>query len=154
MKFCAVLTAAVAVSVGFGQGPLSGVSIPVGSQDAGCFPVWHNVYSVSAPPYALNVDSGIGNLVKGAAVSAYADFSMHDHVYTAPQVPNPARAVVDYTFRWPVAVYGVEIIQHTNGVTKIEGFAGNSPTSLSSVGQTFGPAGDIAGFNLIPEFSS
>lgn len=146
--------AAVLVSFASAQGPLSGVAVPPGSQDAPCWPVWHGVYSVTAPPYPLDSATGAGRLVRTSDYGLYAEFALHDHVYVAPQVPDPSRAVVDFTFRWPVAVYGVEIVQHTNGVTKIEGFGGNSPTSLTSAGQAFGPAGDLSGFNLIPEFQS
>lgn len=143
-----------AATAGLGQGALSGIAIPPGSQDASCFPVWHGVYAVNAPPYPLDVNSGIGNLVRTQSYGAYAEFALHDHVYSAPQFPDASRAVVDFEFRWPVAVFGVEIIQHTNGVTKIEGLGGDALSSLVSVGQAFGPAGDISGFNLIPEFES
>jgi hypothetical protein len=152
------LSAAIAIAAFSGisaaQGPLSGVSIPPGSQDAPCWPVWHAVYSVSAPPYALDVNSGIGRLLKTDDFGVYPQFALHDHVYVAPQVPDPNRAVVDFVFRWPTAVYGVEIIQHTNGVTQIEGFGGPSSTNLTSAGLAFGPIGDVSGFNLIPEFVS
>jgi hypothetical protein len=148
------LLAALTASPLLGQGPLVGVSIPVGSQDATCFPLNEGVWSVTAPPFPLNVGSGIGRLLDPAPGS-YASFSMHDHVYTAPNVPDPTRAVVDYVFRWPVTVTGVEILQHTNGITKIECYAGFSAGSLASLGGAFfGPAGDITGYNIIPEFST
>lgn len=144
----AVLLATAAVA----QGPLVGVSVPVGSQDGFCMPVAAGAYSIAAPPYPLETGFGIGTLVRAAAPVAGELFSLHDHMYVAPHVPDPTRAVIDYTFRWPVAVTSVEIVQHENGITRIEAFAGDSLATLTSVGATFGPAGDVTGQVIFGEY--
>jgi hypothetical protein len=124
---------------------ITSISIPVGSQDGGCYPVWDNVYSISAtPPTPLDVNSGIGWLVN-PGTSNYPNFTLHDHVYTSPNVPDPARAVVTFTFDVPVIVSGLDIVQHGNGITRIEGFAGNTTNTLASIGSVFGPSGDVTG---------
>lgn len=152
---CAVLLFVFATTAGVsGQGALVGVAIPVGSQDAGCFPVWAGVYSVSAPPFPFDIATGIGHLVDPGNLGLPTQFALHDHQYVSPYVPDPSRAVVDYTFRWPVTVTAVEIVQHANGISMIEGFAGDSIASLTSVGSTFGPSGDVTGSSCFPEFAS
>ncbi|HUU10578.1 MAG TPA: PEP-CTERM sorting domain-containing protein [Phycisphaerae bacterium] len=108
------------------------VSIPEDSMDAGCWPVWHDVWSVSAPPYPLNVTSGIGYLVNEAPPGS-AQFALHDHRYASPGVPDPARAVVTYKFSTPTVVDQIQIMQHGNGIRAIEGFVGNSLGSLVSI---------------------
>ena len=129
---------------------ITGVSIPVGSQDGPSWPVWDNVYSVVAPNFNL----GIGHIVGPQVTSGYGSFALHDHVYISPNVPDPSRAVVTYTFNASTIVKGVEIIQHTNGITRIEGFSGNNPSSVISIGSVFSPAGDITGPGSFAELSS
>ena len=121
------------------------ISIPVGSQDAGCYPVWHGVYSVSAP---IDPAVGVGNLVNPDPISA---FSLHDHVYVSPYAPDPSRAIVTYQFSSPVTVSELELVQHANGITQVEGFVGNSPGSLASIGSVFGPDGDVTGYGYFAE---
>jgi hypothetical protein len=95
---------------------------------------------VSTPPYPFNDTLGIGTIIGPAMGSNY--FALHDHQYISPYVPDPTRAVVKYTFDSPTIVKGLEIIQHVNGVTQVEGFSGNSFGSLASLGSVFGPQGD------------
>lgn len=132
-----------------------GVSIPNDSQNDVCHPKVDDVWDVSAPPYPLNVNSGIGYLVnpdESFAPMIAENFSMHEHdfagqprIMLADHTPDPARAVVTYTFDSPTIVDQLEIIQHTNGLSKIEGFVGDSVNSLSSIGSVFGPDGDVTG---------
>ncbi len=123
------------------------ISIPLGSQDGGCFPVWHGVYSVSAP---VDTSLGIGNILNPGPISGSA-FTLHDHVYVSPYAPDPARAVVTYVFDFPVTVSELEVVQHANGITQVEGFVGDSLASLSSIGSVFGPDGDVSGYGYFAE---
>ncbi|MDO8348783.1 MAG: hypothetical protein Q7T30_01000 [Planctomycetota bacterium] len=131
------------------QGALSAVSIPTGSQDAMCWPVLHNVWSVTAPPYPFDSSLGIGFIVNPQNTA----FALHDHQYTSPNVPDQTRAFIDYTFRWPVVVTGVEIVQHANGITRVEGLVGNTLLGMQSIGAPFGPSGDVTGPNVFAEQS-
>lgn len=117
-----------------GSASIIDISIPLNSQDGDCYANRDNVWSVSAPPYPLST-LGIGHII----VSPYYTFSLHDHHYVAPYVPDPTRAVVTYHFDVPTVVKGLEIVQHINGIGQIEGFYGNNPASLSSLGTVSGP---------------
>jgi len=139
---CAVATQAASL--------INGISVPVGSQDSGCYPVWHGVYSVSAP---VDTNLGIGNLINPGPISSAA-FSLHDHAYVSAYTPDPSRAVVTYEFSSPVTVDQLELIQHANGITQVEGFVGNSLGSLTSIGSVFGPAGDVTGYAALSEGAS
>lgn len=139
-----LLTQAYALSI-------VGVSIPVGSMDASSHPLNDNVWSVSAPPFPLDVNTGIGFLINPVLGGI---FSLHDHVYVSSNIPDPARAVVTYQFDEPVIVDQIDIIQHTNGITQIEGFVGNTVASLASVGTIFGPSGDVTGGGVFAEGQS
>ena len=115
-----------------------GISIPANSMDASCYPLNDNLWDVAAPAYPLNITNGIGYLVSDASIS---DFTLHDHVYLDAYVPDPTRAVVTYEFDQPLAVSGIDIVQHYDGITEIEGFAGDSLLSMTSVGSVYSPAG-------------
>ena len=130
---------------------ITGVSVPVYSHDAGSYPLSSGVWSVSAPPYPLNTSSGIGYILNPTVASA---FSIHDHVYVSPHIPNPSRGVVTYEFNQAAVVDQLEVRQHTNGVTRMEGFVGDSLGSLTSIGSIFGPAGDVTGGGVFVEHSS
>jgi hypothetical protein len=75
----------------------------------------------------------------------HGDYALHSHVYVAPYVPDPAVAWVLYKYDAPIVVDRLNVIQHSNGVTQIEGFAGDSLASLTSIGSVFGPLGDVTG---------
>ena len=75
----------------------------------------------------------------------HGDYAVHSHTYVAPYVPDPAVAWVLYQYDVPVVVTRLNVIEHSNGVTQVEGFAGNSPGSLTSIGSVFGPLGDVTG---------
>ncbi|MBN1435510.1 MAG: hypothetical protein JW936_00420 [Sedimentisphaerales bacterium] len=114
-------------------GMITEVSIPVNSMDSGCHPAWDNVWTVSSPPYPLDVATGIGWLVNDAPAVSQS-YTLHDHVYAASYVPDPARAVVTYRFDQATVVDQIQMIQHINGIWKIEGYVGNSVGSLASIG--------------------
>jgi hypothetical protein len=126
------------------------VSIPTDSMDGTCWPLDFGIWDDHAPANGpLNIISGIGYLVNPTQ-QGLIRFSLHDHHYIGDYVPDPARAVVTYEFDRPVVVDQVEIVQHSNGITQIEGFVGNSLTALTSIGAVFGPSGDVMGSNVLP----
>ena len=147
VSFCLVLGGSVEGA------EVVGLGIPTNSMDAGCHPVEDGVWDIQGPP--VNINLGIGYLINPSYAAGNAnDFTLHDHRYPTAHVPDPTRAVVTYRFDEPVYVQGVEIIQHSNGITQIEGFAGDSLAGLTSLGAVFGPRGDVTGSNVIPEGES
>jgi len=143
----ALALSSVLATVAFGQlHYITGVSIPEGSSDhPTSYPVIDNVWSVATPPFPFNDSSGIGWLINNVNPLPDSTMTLVDHVYTAPNVPDPARAVITYTFDRPVVVDHLELIQHANGITQIEAFVGNSLESLTSIGTRFGNRGDVTG---------
>jgi len=134
------------------------VSIPVGSQNPLCRPSYDNVWTVSVPPFPFSA-AGIGIIVKPVfeSYNDNNDFALHQNdtiqpspLYSAPNVPDPAWAVVTYKFDRPQIVSGVEVIQHQNGVTMLEGLVGNSTNSMASIGSVFGPSGDVTSGPVVP----
>jgi len=106
-------------------------SVPVGSMDGVCW-AW-NGWS-SAPPSS----GGIGLILD----SSYSYlFSLHDHQYIAPNVPDPSRAVVTYTFDSPAVVTALQLELHVNGIDMLEGFVGNSLNNMTSIGTVIGSLG-------------
>lgn len=149
-----LVAAACLLATASAQGPLVGVSIAPGSQDGYCAPVAYGVYAVTAPPFPFDVGLGIGLIVDPAPAVIQAWYAMHDHAYVAPHVPEPTHATVDYEFRWPVAVTSLEIVQHENGISKVETFVGGSFASMTSLGETFGPSGDVEALAAFAEFET
>ena len=128
-----------------------GVLIPVNSMDAACYPLNEGIWSVSAPPYPLDTTHGIGTLVHPGPLPG---FCLHDHVYLQSNVPDPSRAVVTYEFDTAVVVDQIEVIQHNNGISRVECFVGDTLGSLVSIGSIFGPYGDITGSGRFTERES
>jgi hypothetical protein len=128
-----------------------GVSIPIGSSDGTSHPHDSGIWGVTTARGPAWIETGIGYIVNPNLLSPLngvqnpPDFSLHDHVYVSANVPDPSRAVVTYQFDVPTVVSGIEIIQHQNGISRIEGFYGDSLGSLTSLGSVFGPSGDITG---------
>ena len=110
------------------------VSMPPGSMDGGSWPGDSGVYSEAPGPAAV----GIGRIVDPA--SSFK-FSMHDHGYIAPHVPDPAQSVVTYLFDSPATVTGLELNVHANGISKIEALIGDSLGSMVSLGTFTGSLG-------------
>ncbi|MBL9175144.1 MAG: thrombospondin type 3 repeat-containing protein [Verrucomicrobiales bacterium] len=128
-----------------------GISVPVGSFDTPSYPVNDDAWSVTAPPFPFNDALGIGWLINPSEPELYSLLPMIDHVYVAQNVPDPSRSVVTFTFDHPVVVDQLELIQHQNGITQIEGLVGDSPDALTSIGTVFGLRGDITGASRFPE---
>lgn len=116
-------------------GEIVEISKPLNSNDGLSRPTSANAWSVSTPPYPFDIFSGIGYAVNPHYYGGAADFVFHDHVYASSNIPAPDRSVLTYTFDEETVVDQIEIIQHTNGISKIEGFVGNSPGSLMSIGE-------------------
>jgi uncharacterized repeat protein (TIGR01451 family) len=102
----------------------------------------------------LDLKLGIGIIVNPVfeTVNDNQDFALHQNddiqpspLYIAANVPNPAEAIVTYILGRPQVVSGVEIIQHHNGITKVEGFLGFATNNAESLGAVFGPSGDVTG---------
>ena len=134
----AVVALAVAAPQPAPADRITEVSIPLNSMDSGCYPLWHSTWTVSAPPYPLDVSTGIGWLLSDAA-PVNPNFTLHDHVYASPHVPDPARAVVTYRFDGPTVVDQVHMIQHNNGIWKIDGYVGDSLAALALIGSATVP---------------
>ncbi len=64
-----------------------------------------------------------------------SNFGMHDHVYPAPHVPDANRAWALYKFNNLALVKRFTVIEHVNGVDELEGFAGDSESTMVSVGR-------------------
>lgn len=129
------------------------ISIPTNSQDASCAPHDQNIWQADAPFHPFRYAIGIGHIISPQGVG-WTGFTLHDHNYTAANIPNPARAVVTYHFDQSTVVSQLEIIQHANGVTRVEGFVGDSIETLASIGNVFGPAGDVTGEGILPDGAS
>ena len=126
------------------------IAKPPNSNDGISRPFTDNVWTVSAPPFPLVTNSGIGYIVNSTVYFTpppgepdLQDTTFHDHAYIAPHIPDATRSTATYQFDRPTAVAEVEIIQHLHGITEVEGFIGESLDSLTSIGSVFGPSGDF-----------
>ncbi|MFZ4508206.1 MAG: PEP-CTERM sorting domain-containing protein [Fimbriimonas sp.] len=129
---------------------ITSLSIPVDSMDEHCWARNTGIWSVAGNP--IPTQTGISWLVDPS--TDYSELSLHDHQgldYVIPHVPDPSRHVVTFTFDTPVRVTGIDVVQHTNGISRIEGFAGDSLGSLNSVGNVFGSRGDVEGHSVFAE---
>lgn len=141
----ALATLSVGCGIAYAQiYALDGVSTPIGSNDGDSHPIWDDVWSVAAPPYPLAYQ-GISYAVNPTLGFVGRDFVKHDHQYIAPYTPDPTRATITFHFATPQVVSGLEIIEHGNGVSKIEGFIGGNLASMVSIGNVFGQGGDPTG---------
>lgn len=143
-----LLTASLTVS-GLSVGAtLTRLSIPVNSMDAACEPRNSGVWSVTGNPVPNNL--GIGWLVN--PVPNASGWVLHDHQYVQDYVPDSTRAVVTFRFDEPVYINSLTVIQHRNGLTKLEGFSGQDLSAMTSVGNVFSEKGDITGGDAFAEF--
>lgn len=126
------------------------------------------LYTISAPVQAASVIS----VVSGPQDSAHhlelisdpsccqpaeAGFALHDHGYIASYIPDPSRAYVTFEFDSPVLVNGISMIQHHNGITKIEHYVGSYPTPLVTSGVAWSSFGDVtspAAGTALPEMGA
>jgi hypothetical protein len=126
------------------------IQIPANSSDGPSWPLNDRRWKVDFPIESGEA-VGIGHIIDEGDVGPQTLFSMHDHHYAAPQIPDPTRAVVTYTFSNPVEVSDVKLIQHTNGVTQIEGFIGDSSDELRPMGISWTTIGDLNGKSIFNE---
>ena len=132
------------LSSNISSGAIIGISIPNNSMDSSCRPKNENIWSVGVPPYPFPANSGISYLVS-PDYPGNADFVLHDHVYISNYVPDPTRAIVTFQFNVSTVVDQINIMQHYNGIREIEGYAGNSLATLTSIGSVdigAGPYGE------------
>jgi hypothetical protein len=112
--------------------------------DGGSWPGDSGVYSEAPGPTAV----GIGRIVDPASDFK---FSMHDHGYIAPHIPDPTQSVVTYLFDSPAIVTGLELNVHANGISKIEALVGDTLGSLTSLGIFTGSLGAPRGSAMFSE---
>jgi hypothetical protein len=117
-----------------------GVAIPRASQIAPALPLADGVWESPGDSLSFDDERGAGAVVRPAGTNVYLlhNSSPGPTAY-AGHAPDPQRARVTYTFDRPVAVAEVELIVHRNGITRLEGFAGDDPGSLVSLGEATTP---------------
>lgn len=150
----AAVALVASVSPAAAQVLITSISVPVGSQNSDSRPYMDSVWSVTAP---INLNSGIGIIANPTVTGVvFSDFALHENnaygtspPYSAANTPNPAMAKVTFQFNMPTTITGVRIVQHSNGVTSVSGALGNSPGSLVSLGNVFGPSGDLIGGTVV-----
>lgn len=108
-----------------------------------------SIVNISSGPQAGPHDLSV---ISTPCCAGYADFALHDWSYVSPHVPDPSRGYVIFKFDAPVVVHGMTVIQHTNGLTRIEHLSGNSMDSLASEGSSWGNRGDATGDAVFSEF--
>src|SRR5262249_28733122 len=116
------------------------IEVPVNSSNAQAWPLDQHRWKVDFP-LEPGEAVGIGHIIDEGDVTpqtaSSTSFSMHDRRSVGPHVPDEKLANVTYTFSSPVEVSEVKLIQHTNGVTQIEGYAGDPIDTLTSIGKTW-----------------
>ncbi len=128
------------------------VVLAPGSQ-ADSAPARDDLWEVGTDAVPFTSDRGAGTIV---SPQQQTHFSLHNT--TGPttfdnHTPDPAKAVVTYRFDRPVNVIDVEMIVHRNGITRIEGFVGDDPNELMSIGEAT-TAGATRGQPFAEEHSS
>lgn len=108
-----------------------------------------SIVNISSGPQAGPHDLSV---ITTPCCAGYADFALHDWSYVSPHVPDPSRGYVVFKFDAPVVVHGMTVIQHTNGLTRIEHLSGNSMDTLASEGSSWGNRGDVTGDAVFSEF--
>lgn len=108
------------------------VRIPPKSEDAGCYP-GDEAWSVNFP-LREEARECLGHLVYPERFPNL-DLISSDHRFVGPRIPDPQRARVTYEFDRSATVAELEAIQHDNGMSAVEGFAGDSESDMASVGK-------------------
>ncbi len=117
------------------------ISIPIGSQSPLSRPANDQVWDVQAQGGVLDVNLGVGIIVNPVFVippPGYVGtnyFPLHQDSfspapYVSAYVPDPENSSVVFQFDQATIVSGIEIVQHVNGVTQLNGKIGTSLTSL------------------------
>lgn len=152
LLIASVALAALGSGIAQAQGSIIGISAPPDAQESPTHAALDGGYSVQAPPFPFPVDYGVGYLINPTWGDGY--FGLHSHVYSSPNIPDPATAVITFQFDMPVTVDQLEVIQHGNGITRVEAFVGSSLGTLGSVGSVFGLKGDVTGSSQFGETES
>ena len=131
------------------------VRVAPNSQDSDCHPRRENAWEIRFPIHAI-AKIGIGFLVEPEPFVPIwqqgRDFVLHDHVYTRDYVPPEDRAVIDFRFDGPAQVQELLVVQHTNGITQIEGWLGDAAGAMRPLGvATSLLVGDAVGNHLFNE---
>ena len=95
------------------------VKIPAGGIGSSSHPVNDNIWSVSFDGVFFDTTLGIGNIIRDSV--ATDGFSLHDASMLEPNIPDPTLSIVTFEFEQPETVKDIEILQHANGITKVEG---------------------------------
>jgi hypothetical protein len=83
-----------------------------------------------------------------------SQFALHDHVYLMSYLPDPDRAWVQFEFDAPVVVLGLNVVQHANGITRLQHAYGMAESSLAAgTVATSGLYGAATGQAQMIEFS-
>ncbi len=144
MKIISTLFCIMVIIVPAYSASIIQISIPENSQFATSHPASDNVWSVNAFNSALDVTSGIGNLINptfspSAPSTDATDFALHDNNTYSNHTPVASQHTVTFQFDTQVVVDQMEIVQHVNGIAQIEGFVGNSLNSMTSIGIASSP---------------
>jgi hypothetical protein len=110
------------------------VSMPVGSQVSGSSAANTGIWSAS---YPIDTSQGVGFILNPDPF-AYGSFAMHGGLSSDD--------MVTYKFNTSTVVDQLELVQHANGITSMEIFVGNDLQQLVSIGNFFGPRGDLTGY--------
>lgn len=134
---------------------IKSIQCPVNSSDGDCLPRRQNTWQVDFP-ITSPASIGIGYMVEPEPFSkswSHSEFAMHDHKYSSAGVPDAARAELIYEFSNAVVVRDLLVVQHTNGITQIEGFVGASKAGpWASIGiATSRRAGNASGSGVFVE---
>lgn len=117
------------------------IQIPANSCDADCMPLrqnkWQTDFLITDPARI-----GIGYIVEPAPfVFAPVPSSMHDHHYTSNNTPDAGRTNLTYRFTAPAIVKDLVVVQHTNGITEIEGAVSDTERPGAGRASASGKAG-------------
>lgn len=108
--------------------------------------------SVSVPPYPFPITVGFGTIVNPDYEELGApNFVVHNSGHYWDQIPDQETSRITFGFDAPTIVRRVEIVQHANGVSALAAAAGSDLATLTPLGSTFGPNGDVGGFGAFTE---
>lgn len=130
----------------FSAAVITSISVTGDTQEGGT-PLAGNL-SVSAPPYPLDISTGAGLLIN----PSIPGFGLHSHIFDSANIPH--NAIITFRFSSPAVVDSLRVVEHANGITRVEGFVGESLSSMTSIGNIFGPLGDVTGSGVFTDRSS
>ncbi|MBN8247273.1 MAG: thrombospondin type 3 repeat-containing protein [Verrucomicrobia bacterium] len=124
------------------------LEVPAGSQDERSTTGRQQIWSVSVPKFPLDHQSGVGRLISPTHLTT---LTLHARGFPAPHAPDPGRSTITYHFDSAQVVTDLEVRQHHDGITRVEGFVGDSVASLKSIGSAVGPRGEATGSGVFDE---